>query len=1466
MLQKTNFGDADPTLLKRAADQLEILVERGERRAVEAVISDHPDLATIRDCVLELMYLEWVLRCERNETPNVEEYCNRFPDYAEDFEKLVRVDEVVRNSTPESGVTLAERAAINFDPLTVEARENPSIRSAGHHSISVGGYTLERIIGRGGMGVVYQARQHQLDRLVALKTIDFAGSLNPRTVARFRSEAELVARLQHPNIVQVYETGSHSGMPYFSMELVDGGTLATAISGGTVKPGLAARWVEVLARAIHYAHSQGIIHRDLKPANVLLARSDRAEALELSAGSSTASGVSPQIRYEPKIVDFGLAKLLGESSMRTQTGTALGTPSYMAPEQLSSELGEIGPAADVYSLGVILFELLVGRPPFYAATAVETMQQVRNDEPVFPANLRRKLPRDLALICMTCLRKEPAQRYSSAADLANDLNRFLSGNSIQARPSSLMETSLKWAKRHPSAAALMASITVATIGMTLLWLRAEKSGAAEHAERLRAESLVYARNIALAQFEFRSNKVEECEKLLEACPPALRNWEWRYLNALCDDTLWVSPRSRLQSATIDISRDGRYVANGIAEWGVDDHEPIVIWDVSSGQKVIELSGHPGGTYSVSFSRDGKSLASAGVVWKSLKAGEQQGGVKVWNLSDGTVRLTLTDKDSHVVRYSPDGKSIFVGLSSGVVEQYSSQTGEKIASYSSGTEFIADIAFHSNGKLFAACSRDGQVLVWDTETQKCTGFALNQRDPRRLAWEPGSNVLLVSCFGGAIKKFELEDGRLKLLNTQGHNAVPLIAYSPDGQYLATSVFGEATMITEVKTGRTVSILRGHNGHVHDLSFDASGQRLATSGTDGSVRVWDLKQHTEYPIQRFITRFHVVAMDANPSKPEIALANGDNQRRPRPVGPDEPYQLDIFNLETRAQRDINTRHTKWLTCVAYSPDGTRLLTGSLDCTTNCIRRESAKVEYVLEGHRAPISGVAWMDNQQALSIDADGIANIWNIDTGKLSHSWDTQQQSIVALALDSQRRIAFVASDDGTLSLWRIPSTGVPQLAQRFELNRQISALALSPNAMHLAVGDTTGKILLWQTSPMLHQKSCRPQYVLNSHTDRITSLAFSPDSKRLVTGSRDESIKLTDVQTGYELIELDRAKGNQPKVLFSSDGQQVLRAEGEMLWNWEVKSPIESELSDPRKSLASSIAWHRRQYKIASEMDSWFAAAFHCSALIDLEPETPEHLYKRALCNIYRMDIEKAESDLRNALSLQQSFESRVELTRCVLRQGKLEEYRDQCRKLLEESLLALRRSKNYDMAWTCCLSPDSQIDFKAILAMLNATSIVNTPMDSLPEKVPVLESAFSLLAGNSETNAANNKPTADQSTEYNDGIYALCCYRAGKNTLAIKHARIAIKKDVGAQHVHYLTLAMCYARQSNLEAAEKALTNAKKWMDYYSGLNESGSASPQVTAAMTRAKKLRILRTTSIDYPILLAEAEQTLAALRNK
>ncbi len=346
-------------------------------------------------------------------------------------------------------------------------------------SVSVAGYEILGELGRGGMGVVYKARQLGLNRIVALKMVlagDHAGSDG---LARFFIEAEAVAGLQHPNIVQIFEVGEHNKLPYFTLEFVEGGSLARNTEGKPQPPREAARILEVLARGIAYAHQLGIIHRDLKPANVLLTR----------------AGV-------PKITDFGLAKRLDGDSNQTRTGTLMGTPSYMAPEQAAGNTREIGPLSDQYSLGAILFELLTGRPPHVGTTIVETLDLVKSKEPLPPSRLQPGVPRDLETICLKCLQKEPAKRYANTEALADDLHHFLAGEPIQARPVSRTERAWRWCKRNPKVAALTAVIVllfvIAETALTALWVhRSRDEKAAQERTAREQKSIDETRKVAL---------------------------------------------------------------------------------------------------------------------------------------------------------------------------------------------------------------------------------------------------------------------------------------------------------------------------------------------------------------------------------------------------------------------------------------------------------------------------------------------------------------------------------------------------------------------------------------------------------------------------------------------------------------------------------------------------------------------------------------------------------------------------------------------------------------------------------------------------------------------------------------------------------------------------------------------------------------------------------------------------------
>jgi serine/threonine-protein kinase len=453
-------GPVEATLLARLLDDQRRRWRQGERALVEAYREEYPALGSHRGAMLDLIYNEFMLREEAGERPTREEYLMRFPEWAEALAAQFEVDAALNAqlvadmasadaaNTDMADADMANQGTLR-DPLFAlnVARYTPP-RPAPPPLVVLPGYEVLEVIGRGGMGVVYKARHIALNRLAAVKMVLAGIHAGPDELERFRHEAETVARLQHPNIVQVYDIGSHEGRPFIALEFVDG-SLPRSLAGTPLPPRQAAQWLETLAQAVAHAHQQGIVHRDLKPANVLLSR----------------SGVL-------KITDFGMAKILASpTSSQTQSGSIIGTPSYMAPEQAEGRTRQIGPAADIYGLGAILYEMLTGRPPFEGTTIQETLELVRQQEPRPPSWIIPRMPRDLETICLRCLQKEPTARYGTAAELAEDLNAFLAGEPIHSRRARIWERLFGWARRHPAETALGATglLALVALGIGLIW-------------------------------------------------------------------------------------------------------------------------------------------------------------------------------------------------------------------------------------------------------------------------------------------------------------------------------------------------------------------------------------------------------------------------------------------------------------------------------------------------------------------------------------------------------------------------------------------------------------------------------------------------------------------------------------------------------------------------------------------------------------------------------------------------------------------------------------------------------------------------------------------------------------------------------------------------------------------------------------------------------------------------------------
>ena len=467
---------------------------RGERPPAEDFLDRRPGLRGDADAALDLIYHEILLRGRRGEHPTLDEYVRRFPRYAEQLRAHFEVHQALASDASEA-------------PTAPEVA--PAAGSWETETPAVDGYEVLGEVGRGGNGVVYRARHAGLKRLTALKLLRGGPAADPREAARLRAEAQALARIGHPNIIQIYEVGETAGRPYVALEFAPGGSLEARLRGAPQPARAAAALVETLARAVHAAHRAGVVHRDLKPANVLFAEDGT-----------------------PKIADFGLAKRLDADDAQTHTGDILGTPSYMAPEQARGRNATVGPAADVYALGAVLYELLTGRPPFQGETVWDTLEQVVGREPTPPRQLAPKAPRDLETICLKCLHKDPARRYPGADRLADDLARFLAGRPVLARPTPAWERAWKWVRRRPAAAAGVAAALVLTAAL-----------AAAHEADLCAR---------LAQAE-REAAAADVGRLLEGVQEEVNAGHWRE----ADDQLHDRALTRLTAARASFPSDAR---------------------------------------------------------------------------------------------------------------------------------------------------------------------------------------------------------------------------------------------------------------------------------------------------------------------------------------------------------------------------------------------------------------------------------------------------------------------------------------------------------------------------------------------------------------------------------------------------------------------------------------------------------------------------------------------------------------------------------------------------------------------------------------------------------------------------------------------------------------------------------------------------------------------------------------------
>jgi WD40 repeat protein len=1006
----------------------------------------------------------------------------------------------------------------------------------------VGQYVVIGEVGRGGMGVVYQARHRDLRRMVALKMILAGAFASEAQRQRFRREAELAARVQHPHIVQVYEVGLHDGHPFLAMEWVAGGSLADRLGADPWPPLAAAGLVETLARAIDVAHRTGVVHRDLKPSNILL---------QTGAGAAADGPLAGAI---PKVADFGLARATDTDGSLTSTGLTMGTPEYMAPEQAAG--AEAGPAADIYALGAILYRLLTGQPPFRGDTAMEVLQALASAEPIAPRRFRPALPRDLEMIVLKAIAREPQRRYATAEALAEDLRRFLAHEPIRAQPPSALYQLRKFARRHTGlvggVAATVAALVLGLVTTTLFAVgEARQRSQAEQNARVATEREhaatyeSYRARIAAAVGALARHDVADAGRQLDAAPKHLRDWEWRHLQSRLDDS----------SAMVPVpARIARVFGapDRLQAWALTD----------TGLRVIDLENHKeprdkpidfslSSTFSAAQTRQGLRIA-AWVRNTALHLLDETGRVLCRvELPGGT--------GPGGVAVSPDATRLACVLPGPVLGVFDARTGKQTAVCAGHRDKILALnsfTFSPDGTKLAGAGDDKLARIWDSATGEllatCRGHTSKILGA---AFRPDGARLVTAGFDGTVRQWDAATGREVEAPYDGHTAeVDVAVYSPDGEWVASAGADRTIRVWQATGRQDVAVLHGHTGAVTGLAFAPDGRRLASlshvspthrPATDRTVRVWEVDPHVPLPVLRGHA-LYVYPVAYSPDGRWIASGGWDNMAR-------------LWDGAT-GELCKELPHSGFVLTLAFSPDGRSLVTSSFgddrlriwDVPTMRLRKVK------IQGPGSAIRFLTVSPDGARVAVGTGDPPGSFRYSVCDLSSGKRMFEAAGLPLAYSPDGRwLAVRGADEKTVLLLNAQTHAT--IARLQGHDKPVMSATFSPDSRRLASCSSDFTVRLWpidrlrlsssRAGGVIRVADCQ---VLRGHTDEVFAAAFHPDGTRLATGGRDRAIWLWDLNRSEDVARLTGHTNYIWSLAFSPDGKTLASGSGDStvrLWD-----------------------------------------------------------------------------------------------------------------------------------------------------------------------------------------------------------------------------------------------------------------------------------------------------------------------------
>jgi WD40 repeat protein/serine/threonine protein kinase len=1145
---------------------------------------------------VEALAEEFLDRLRRGEPASPEEYAAAHPELAEEihavFPALMMMEDLGGDAASRTGSLASGAKAV-----------------AGAAVGRLGEFRLLRELGRGGMGVVYEAEQESLGRRVALKVLPAGALSDSRQVRRFEREARSAARLHHTHIVPVFGVGQHEGTHFYVMQLIQGqgldavllelkalrharaaapsrvasgaradrpvaaaeiarslatGRFAPDLGDGEPLPGTAtlpwsapgsqprppvpspsvsglsslsgaadasalsqtdrrfalgvARIGLQVAEALAYAHGQGVLHRDIKPSNLLLDRDGNVW-----------------------VADFGLAKAAGAEDL-THTGDVVGTLRYMAPERFR---GEGDARADIYALGLTLYELLALRPAYGEADRTKLIHQVTQEEPPRLRRLNGKVPADLETIVHKAMAREPGQRYATAGAVAEDLRRFLEGRPIRARRVSTSERAWRWCKRNKAVAGLIAGIALALVVGTAVstyfairatrgeWqARANEAKALAYAQRvdrevqranqaaqrahlaaerardakLLSDRRLYQAEISLAQQAWRDGQLDLVRSHLEALVPQrsedpdLRGFEWYYLHRIVQSHLIL--RGGLSVA---YSPDGRTLVSG----GQDG--TVRVWETATGRELHTLRGHAHVVYAVAFSPDGRTLASGGedqTVW-------------LWEAATGRALRVLRGHTDHVhgVAFSPDGRTLASAANDRTVRLWDITTGRELLTLRGHAQWVNGVAYSPDGRVVASAGEEGAVRVWDTATGQAVRILPGHSGViKRVVFSPDGKTLAAAEGEGTVQVWDLATGR-GLLTLRGHSQwVNGVAYSPDGRTLVSTGFDRTVRLWDAATGRELRTLRGLTADARSVAYSPDGRHIAAAAVDESIMLWDLSADRE----AIILGGHADVV--------TGVAYSPDGRTLVSTGSDRTVRL----WDAASGQEIRTLlgHTSIVWGAAFSPDGRTLASAGWDHSVRLWDAATGRELRNLSGHTAKVLTVAYApDGRTLASAGVDRTVRVWDVVTGRELRILRGHADQVNGVAYSPDGRTLASAGSDRTVRLWDA-ATGEEVQVLRGHPDR-VLGIGYGPDGRTLAAVVEDGSVTLWDA------EAGQTVWTLHGRSVQVRSVSFNPDGRTLASAGSDGTVKLWDAATGRELLTLRGHSGPVLRVAFSPDGRTL---------------------------------------------------------------------------------------------------------------------------------------------------------------------------------------------------------------------------------------------------------------------------------------------------------------------------------------